>query len=166
MCSSAVRGAGAPKPTCHHRRRQGRTISVLGGYFHWLLSKEYAFRANRHASSRRRGTPSMRRLNRNLCIPTYDRLNTMVHVQLRAAELRTVDTLLSFTSDATSGEFDASPAIGCAERRRPRAKPSSFDKRFLSAGAAVLVQLESVSPAGHSRNCVPLASTGFNRTGV
>jgi hypothetical protein len=25
-CSSAVRGAGEPRPTCHHKRRQGRTI--------------------------------------------------------------------------------------------------------------------------------------------
>jgi len=28
MCSSAAREAGAPKPTCHHRRRQDRTFSV------------------------------------------------------------------------------------------------------------------------------------------
>src|SRR5271157_3116984 len=34
-CSSAARAAGAPKPTCHHRRRQGRTISVLDGHFRW-----------------------------------------------------------------------------------------------------------------------------------
>jgi hypothetical protein len=35
MCSSAVCGAGAPKPTCLQGRRQGRTISVLDGHWCW-----------------------------------------------------------------------------------------------------------------------------------
>jgi hypothetical protein len=39
MCSSAVRGVGAPKPTCHHRRRQGRTFSVPHGHFRWPVLK-------------------------------------------------------------------------------------------------------------------------------
>jgi hypothetical protein len=41
MCSNAARGAGAPKPTCHHRRRQGRTISVLEGYFRRPLLSDH-----------------------------------------------------------------------------------------------------------------------------
>jgi DNA replication protein DnaC len=38
-CSSAAREAGAPKPTCHHRRRQGRTFSVLDGHSRWPVLK-------------------------------------------------------------------------------------------------------------------------------
>ncbi|HEX4785917.1 MAG TPA: hypothetical protein VH350_16365 [Candidatus Sulfotelmatobacter sp.] len=39
MCSSAVHGAGVPKPTCHHWRRQGRTFSVLDGQSRWPVLK-------------------------------------------------------------------------------------------------------------------------------
>jgi DNA replication protein DnaC len=39
MCSNAAREAGAPKPTCHHRRRQGRTFSVPDGQSRWPLLK-------------------------------------------------------------------------------------------------------------------------------
>ena len=38
-CSSAAHGAGAPKPTCHHRRRQDKTFSVLDGHFRWPVLK-------------------------------------------------------------------------------------------------------------------------------
>ena len=38
-CSNAVRAAGAPEPTCHHRRRQGRTNWSRKGYFRWPLLK-------------------------------------------------------------------------------------------------------------------------------
>jgi DNA replication protein DnaC len=38
-CSSAALGAGAPKPTCHHRRRQVRTFSVLDGQSRWPVLK-------------------------------------------------------------------------------------------------------------------------------
>jgi hypothetical protein len=34
-CSSAAPEAGALKPTCHHRRRQGRTFSVPDGQSRW-----------------------------------------------------------------------------------------------------------------------------------
>ena len=31
--------AGVPKPTCHHRRRQSRTFSVLDGQSRWPVLK-------------------------------------------------------------------------------------------------------------------------------
>jgi hypothetical protein len=53
----------------------------------------------------------------------------MVHVQLRAAKLRTVGPLLSFPSKITPGESGASPAT-----RRTEAQASQavlpFDKLF------------------------------------